>query len=106
MRKIVFEYKYKNTVETFSPDWFLLSLNPKIKIATLIDKTTFKKRKFLYSHEVINPDEIRITVIDELGQKGGEVPPQPNKNSAMEGTTNAISIPYRHAKKLGGRKNA
>lgn len=88
MRKIVLEYKNIGVIETFSPEWFLLSLNPQTKIATLIDKTTFRKRKFLYSHEVINLDEIRITVLEELVEKGGEVPPQ-QKISVMEGTTNA-----------------
>jgi len=90
MRKIVFEYENQGIVETFSPNWFLLSLNPNTKIATLIDKTTFKKRKFLYSHEVINPDEIRINVLEELTEKKeGNIPPQPGKNLATEGKTNA-----------------
>ncbi len=70
MRQIVFEYK-NGAVETFSPEWFVLSWNPMTKVATLIDKTSLIKRKYLCSRINTLPDEIRVVVIELIAVEKG-----------------------------------
>jgi len=70
MRQIVFEYK-DGHIETFSPQWFMLSWNPMTKVATLIDKTSLIKRKYLCSRINALPDEIRVYVIDLIATEKG-----------------------------------
>ncbi|SNZ07727.1 hypothetical protein SAMN06265182_0987 [Persephonella hydrogeniphila] len=70
MRQIVLEFKDGHT-ETFSPQWFMLSWNPRTNIATVIDKTSLVKRKYLCSKIFTFADEIRLIVIEPVAIEKG-----------------------------------
>ncbi len=70
MRQIVLEFK-DGHIETFSPQWFILSWNPRTNIATLTDKTSLIKRKYLCSGIHTFVDEIRLLVVEPVAVEKG-----------------------------------
>ena len=70
MRQIVLEHK-DGHIETFSPEWFMLSWNPTTRIATITDKTSLVKRRYIYAGISTSSDEIRVAVIESLSVEKG-----------------------------------